>query len=76
MEIFSSITNQNYPVIVEKDNEGFYLATCPLFDDCYSEGRSLEGALQNIREIIELRIEEGMEPNYTISELGVHSVAL
>jgi predicted RNase H-like HicB family nuclease len=76
MEVFLSKTKQNYPVIVEKSDDGFFLVKCPLFDDCYSEGRTLEESLKNIRDIIELRIEEGMSPNYSISELSVHSVAL
>ncbi len=69
-----SRTNQNYPVLVEKSNDGFFLVNCPLFDDCYSEGQSVSEALENIREIIELRLEEGMKPRRTFKGTNTYSV--
>ena len=47
-----------FPVIVEKDENNFYVAECPLFEGCYTQGRTIEEALKNIKEVIELCIEE------------------
>jgi len=47
-----------FPVIVEKDEDNFYVAECPLFEGCYTQGRTIEEALENIKEVIELCIEE------------------
>jgi len=47
-----------FPVIVEKDEDNFYVAECPLFEGCYTQGRTIEEALKNIKEVIELCIEE------------------
>ena len=47
-----------FPVIVEIDEDGYYIVSCPLFKGCHTYGKTIEGALENIREVIELCIEE------------------
>ncbi len=43
-------------VLIEKDEHGFY-ASCPELKGCQSQGASIEDALANIREAIELYLE-------------------
>jgi predicted RNase H-like HicB family nuclease len=43
-------------VVIEKDEHGYY-AWCPELKGCQSQGASLEEALANIREAIELYLE-------------------
>jgi len=43
-------------VIIEKDEHGFY-AWCPALKGCQSQGDSLEEAISNIKEAIELDLE-------------------
>ena len=63
----------DYKVLLEKDATGGYVAICPSFQGCYSQGETIEEALENIKEAIELCIEdlESLgefipEPNYTV----------
>ena len=46
------------PIIVEKDEDGLYVVECPLFSCCYTQGKTLDAALKNIREVIELCLKE------------------
>ncbi len=46
------------PLFVEKDKDGFYVVECPLFEGCYSQGKTLDQALKKLREVIELVLEE------------------
>lgn len=39
-------------VILEKDEDGFYVASCPAVKGCHSQGRTKREALANIREAI------------------------
>lgn len=41
-------------VIIEKGEDGFYSARCPALRSCWSQGRTRDEALLNIREAIEL----------------------
>ena len=43
-------------VVIEKDENGFY-AWCPELKGCQSQGSTLEEALSNIKEAIELYLE-------------------
>jgi len=47
-----------FPVIVEIDEDGYYIVSCPLFKGCHTYGKTIEEALENIREVIELCLEE------------------
>ena len=43
-------------VLIEKDEHGYY-AWCPELKGCQSQGATIEAALANIREAIELYLE-------------------
>lgn len=48
----------DFKVFLERDDEyDGYVAVCPSISGCYSQGRSVEEALANIREAIELCLE-------------------
>jgi predicted RNase H-like HicB family nuclease len=44
-------------VVVEKDKNG-YFAYCPLIQGCYTQGKTYEQALENIKDAIRLHLEE------------------
>ena len=46
------------PIIIEQDEDGYYIVSCPLFKGCHSYGKTVEEALKNIREVIEMCLEE------------------
>ena len=46
------------PILLERDEDGYYVVECPLFSGCYSQGKTLDEAMENIREVIELCLEE------------------
>jgi predicted RNase H-like HicB family nuclease len=48
----------NLPIIVEKDEDGFYVVECPVLKSCYSQGKTLDEAIKNIKEVIALCLEE------------------
>jgi predicted RNase H-like HicB family nuclease len=54
----------NFKVLIEKDEDGFYVATVPSLPGCISQGRTEKEARKNIKEAIELHLtalaEEGV----------------
>ena len=48
---------RTYPIILEKDEDGFYVAINPSLEGCYSQGQAVEEALANIKEATELCLE-------------------
>jgi predicted RNase H-like HicB family nuclease len=48
----------HFPVMIEYDpDDNVYLADCPLLPGCYTDGRTYQAALDNIRDAIKLVIE-------------------
>jgi predicted RNase H-like HicB family nuclease len=68
------------PVFTEKDEDGFYVVECPLFEGCYSQGRTVDEALRNIREVIQMIAEEKRNRDtlrtYRPQELSLHTITL
>ena len=48
----------NLPIIIEKDENGFYVAECPIFKGCYTQADTKKEVLKNIREVIEICLKE------------------
>ena len=46
------------PIIVEIDEDGYYIVTCPLFKGCHSYGETIDEAMENISEVIDMCLEE------------------
>ena len=46
-----------FPIVIEQDPDG-YFAECPALQGCYSQGKSFEEVWRNIREAVELHIED------------------
>ncbi len=44
-------------IIIEKGENGFFVAHCPSLKSCWSQGKTKREALQNIKEAIELYLE-------------------
>ena len=51
-------SKKHFPIVIEQDADGFYIVTCPLFQACRSYGKTIDEALSNIQEVIELCLEE------------------
>ena len=44
-------------VVIEKGEDGYFVSHCPSLKSCWSQGKTKEEALKNIREAIELYLE-------------------
>jgi predicted RNase H-like HicB family nuclease len=46
------------PIIIEKGEDGVYTVECPLFSGCYTQGKTMDDAMKNIKEVIAMCLEE------------------
>jgi len=49
---------REFYVLIEQDEDGFFVGEVPQLRGCYAQGRSMDELLRNIREVIELCLEE------------------
>ena len=47
-----------FPIIIEQDEDDYYIVSCPLFKGCHSYGETVDEALEKIKEVIEICLEE------------------
>jgi len=47
----------NVKIVIEKGEDGYFVASVPSLKGCWSQGKTREDALANIREAIELYLE-------------------
>ncbi len=46
------------PLIIETDEDGVFIVSCPAFKGCHSYGYTVDEAIANVREAIALCMEE------------------
>lgn len=61
------------PIVIEKDDNGYY-AMCPALQGCYSQGDTYEEALDNIKDAIQLHIEDILESGEVIEKINSFSL--
>ena len=64
------------PVIIYPDETGGYVAECPSLPGCVSEGETLEEAITNIKEAIDLYIDVLTEDNQPVSEDSLNRILI
>ncbi|HQZ83475.1 MAG TPA: type II toxin-antitoxin system HicB family antitoxin [Pyrinomonadaceae bacterium] len=69
------MTNYRFSVIVEKDNDG-YFAFCSEMQGCYTQGDIYEEVIANIKDAIQLHVEDRLESGEEISQPQAVSLTL
>jgi len=69
-------SKREFSVIVERDEEGFYVASVPALPGCHTQARSLDKLLERIREAIELYLEVERDVRTTTEFMGVQRVTV
>ena len=63
-----------FDVIIERDEEGYYVATVPELPGCHTQAKSLDKLMERIREAIELCLEARGEEVAPHEFIGVQRV--
>ena len=67
---------QEFDVVVERDEDGYYVASVPALPGCHTQARSLDQLLERVREAIELCLEvEGEQPR-NLEFIGLQRVRI
>jgi predicted RNase H-like HicB family nuclease len=57
--------SKEFYVVIERDENGLYVGEVPQLKACYSQGETVDELMQNIREVIEMCLEEFAEESTT-----------
>ena len=67
---------REFNVVIERDAEGYYVASVPELPGCHTQARSLDKLQPRIREAIELCLEVEDEDVRGIEFIGVQRIAV
>jgi predicted RNase H-like HicB family nuclease len=63
-----------FDVVVERDAEGYYVASVPALHGCHTQARSLDELMNRVQEVIALCLEEQGAPAEALEFVGVQRV--
>jgi predicted RNase H-like HicB family nuclease len=66
---------RDYYVLIERDEDGFFVGEVPQLRACYSQGKTLDELMENIREVIQLCL-EGEQENSINEFIGLQKITI
>jgi predicted RNase H-like HicB family nuclease len=69
-------SKREFSVIVEKDAEGYFVASVPELRGCHTQARSLDKLMERVREAIALCLEVERDVRATTEFVGVQRVTV
>ncbi|WP_271821957.1 type II toxin-antitoxin system HicB family antitoxin [Dolichospermum circinale] len=70
-----TMKNKEFYVVIERDEDGMYIGEVPQLKACYSQGETIDELMKNIKEVLEMCLEE-LEEELTTEFIGVQKVVL
>ena len=64
-----------FAVVVEKDGDGYYVASVPELPGCHTQAKTLDELTKTVKEAIEAYLEaEGFKPRESVELVGLQFV--
>jgi predicted RNase H-like HicB family nuclease len=67
---------RQFDVVIERDSEGYYVASVPQMPACHTQAQSLDEVVLRIREAIELCLEVEGAPAQDLEFIGIQRVTV
>lgn len=67
---------REFNVIIERDADGYFVASVPTLAGCHTQAKSLDELMQRIREAIELCLEFEEDQQESLDFVGVQRVSV
>jgi predicted RNase H-like HicB family nuclease len=67
---------RQFDVVIERDSEGYYVASVPQLPACHTQARSLDKVTDRIREAIALCLEVSEAPEQELEFVGIQRVTI
>ena len=69
-------TKRKFTIVIERDEDGNYLASFPGLHGCHTHAKSLDKLMKHAREVIELYLEAGEEVDDSLEFVGIQQISL
>lgn len=67
---------REFDVVIERDAEGYYVASVPALPGCHTQARSMDDLIERVKEAITLCLEDRGASPETLEFVGVQRVRI
>ena len=67
---------RQFDVVIERDEEGYYVASVPQLPGCHTQAKSLDEVMDRIREAAELCLDVAGAPEQALEFVGVQRITV
>jgi predicted RNase H-like HicB family nuclease len=66
----------NFTVLIERDEDGVFIASVPSLKGCFTQAKTMEDLLPRITEAIQLYLGEGQEDSFPNEFVGIQQLQI
>ncbi|MFZ0563291.1 MAG: type II toxin-antitoxin system HicB family antitoxin [Terriglobales bacterium] len=68
-------TQRKFTVVIERDEDGYYVASVPTLRGCHTQAKNLDTLMKRVREVVELCLEDnGVAPSLEL--VGIQQISV
>jgi len=69
-------TARKFTVVIERDENGFYVGTVPALRGCHTQAKNLDTLMKRMREVVELCLENERGSAASLELVGIQQISL
>jgi predicted RNase H-like HicB family nuclease len=67
---------RKFTVIIEQDEDGYYIATVPALRGCHTQAKSQDALMKRVREVIALCLEDEKNDGEPLELVGIQQITV
>lgn len=67
---------RKFTVLIEQDEEGYYVATVPASRGCHTQAKTLDTLMKRVREVVELCLEDEKNHVGPLELVGIQQISV
>jgi len=68
--------DRKFTVVIERDEEGYYVATVPTRRGCHTQAKTLDTLMKRVREAIEVCLDSADNQSGSLELIGIQQISL
>jgi predicted RNase H-like HicB family nuclease len=75
-KIASVKSERKFTVVIERDEEGYYVGTVPTLRGCHTQAKTLDTLMKRMREVVALCLENDDGDDRSLELVGVQQISI
>ena len=67
---------RKFTVLIERDEEGYFVATVPALRGCHTQAKSLDTLMKRVHEVVELCLEDDGQKATPLELVGIQQISV